>query len=270
VNPQRLPGGLLLALLAGCSSIEWLRSPTTETWRGASLWCTGDVVVAATSESAAAGVTGTYLELRAAFAEVRLAAPPRPLLLVFDEDDPPLFADALVQLQTVTAWHRAIVDATASAGAMADAPVAPADAASTLPPDAPPEAVAAMAAVATGAVPLAAGELALPASWRALATWGVLVPTDDRIVRAADTILAAGLQQQGISFGQRLLLAPFMPWVRGMARDQLRGVVRRSLIEATASAGTAGGSLPPDTMLALLRAMRRRGSGRRTRRDQVR
>jgi hypothetical protein len=97
-----------------------------------------------------------------------------------------------------------------------------------------------MARVLTAAVPLQAAELDLPISWQRLATWGAVTPSDDCIAEVTSTLLDAALEREDVGFGQRLLMAPLLPWVRSAMRSKFRELAQRQLFEASCTPAILG------------------------------
>lgn len=238
----------LVLLGAACSSVAWRPRPTEDTWRGASLWSTEGAFLAARSESAAAEVLDAYAQVRAALVANEEELPSAPLILVVEEGDAPLLGEVERTLRQLAEWQRALQPvAPPSEG---DAQVEYSTYSKS--PDAPPEVLEALLGAAAAHVPLGAPELDLPASWRRVATWGLVMPTDDRMVAAADAVLDFALDKADLSFGSKLLLAPFKPWIRSEARSEVRNHVLRTVAEACCSRAVLGRELSQATQRSIL------------------
>ena len=231
--------------LAGCSSVAWQPRPTEQMWRGASLWCAEGITIAARTESDAEEMLGVHFRLWAAFAAIGEAPPSAPLILAVAADDEPLLGDGLRTMQALAGWFQEAL----GTGRV------PVGDHTNLPPDASKEMVAGLAKIVAAPVPLTAPEVALPASWQQRATWAVVVPTDGTTVAVADMLLDEGLAKEDIGFGQRLLMAPLMPWIRGMMRDQFRELVWRQLVDLSCSPRMLGRPFSPEKKVALLAAL---------------
>jgi hypothetical protein len=231
-----------VAALASCRSVEWRPSSTSATWRERPLWCADAATFAARDGADAEEAFAAYAELQAAFVAVGEAPPPPPLVLVVGRRDGPLLGDATATIAHFARSHQQAVRDT-------EMPAIPSF---TEPTDVPEAVVAALAAVIAGAVVADDAELALPASWRALAPWVVVIPTESNVVQTADLMIDHGLERADIGWGKRLLLAPFMPWIRGVARDQLRMVVWRQLVDASCAPRVLGREIAPARRQALL------------------
>lgn len=237
-------------LMTACTSVEWQPRPTEDTWQQASLWRSGEATIAARDEGAATEVLELQARLRDAFAAVEVDLPAPPLWLVRTPDDALLCGEPVPTIERLAAWHHAIVH-----------PPAPGDSAPNvwrpgvqLPPEATPEMEQVMAKAVAAALPLQAPELALPASWQAVASWGILVPTDACIVAAADIVMDVGLEKADLGFGKRLLLAPFLPMLRGKVRQALRDAMVRQIVDACWTRA-GGATLAAEKKAQLLAAM---------------
>lgn len=250
-----LPGSrlslLLLLLCTACSSVAWQPRPTAQTWRGASLWRTEQITLAAADESTAEELLSLHERLCAAFARVDVAPPPPPLLFAVGVDDELLFGDPVRTIDVLTAWQHEFVHGPAAGGAAAPPSERPR---TKVPADAPPEMVRILAKILAAAVPLQAPELDLPGGWRVMSTWGLVVPTEECIEAAAEAVLDHGMAKADVGFGHRLLMAPLMPWIRGKMRTALRDAMLRQVVDAYLA--RAGGSqLAPAKKQGLLAAL---------------
>jgi hypothetical protein len=95
----------------------------------------------------------------------------------------------------------------------------------------------------SAAFPLDASELSLPPDWRAGVDWGVVLPTSACADAIAERMLDVGLEQQQLSFGKRLLLAPMLPFVRSAARAEVRREVWKRVLEAAVAAARRRGEV---------------------------
>lgn len=239
----------LVLLGAACSSVAWQPRPTEDTWRGASLWSAEGALLAAQSESAAADVMEAYARVRAAIVASGEHPPSAPLILVVEEGDPPLLGEAERTLRQLSEWQRAVQPVVPPSLGDAQVEYTTYSSASS---DAPPEVLEALLGALAAHVPLGAPELDLPASWRRAATWGLVMPTDDRMVAAADAVLDFALDKADLSFGSKLLMAPLKPWMRSEARSEVRNAVVRAVAEACCSPAALGRELPLATRRSIL------------------
>jgi hypothetical protein len=97
--------------------------------------------------------------------------------------------------------------------------------------------------VMAAAVPVDAKEFDLPASWRDGIAWLVVLPTTACSDAIASEMLDLALAKRDLSFGERLLLAPMMPFVRSKARSELRREVRKQLLDAAIAAARRCGTV---------------------------
>lgn len=206
------------------------------------------MVLASRSESSAAEVMGAYARVQAAFVACGEQPPRAPLILVVEEDDPPLLGDVERTVRHLSEWQHAIQPVVSPSPG--DGQVVYSMHSSS--PDAPQELLEALLGASAAYLPLNAPELDLPASWRRVATWGLVVPTDDRMVAAADAVLDFALDKADLSFGSKLLLAPFKPWIRSEARSEVRNAVLRTVVEVCCSPTALGRELPPASRRSIL------------------
>jgi hypothetical protein len=228
--------------LAACSSVEWRARPTEDQWQGRSLWCAKHVTVAALDGDAAEQGVEIWERIRAAFVAVGEPPPTAPLLVVLGSAEQLLPGDPEQSMPSFEAWRREF----ASEDGMHFGPGAGA------PPDASPELVAAMFRVMPAAFPLEAADLAMPATWQRTSTWGMVMPSDATIVAVAEEMLDAEMVKANIGFGKRLLLAPLLPWIRGMMREIFRELRVRQLVDASCSPRVRGKPFSPKLRDALL------------------
>ncbi len=62
----------------------------------------------------------------------------------------------------------------------------------------------------------------------------VIVPTDRYLGDVVAQMIDLGLEREKVGWGKRVLMAPLMPMVRGMLRDQMRELFRMTLFSAHA------------------------------------
>jgi hypothetical protein len=229
---------LMSGLLSiGCNSVEWREGAPPDVWRGATVRSAEVARVAAKDEADAADVYHCWAAVRAAMANAGVTPPSPPLLLAVNAADELLLTDALSTTQAIARWHQQHVTA--------GTPEAP-NGVTTIfsAPDLPPDVLALLARAAAGAVPLAAPELALPAAWQQGATWGVVLPTTATSDAAADLVLEYGMTKADLSFGEQLLAAPMMPFLRSAARGQLYGLVQSQVLDAALAVSRREGNVP--------------------------
>ncbi|MBL8752551.1 MAG: hypothetical protein JNK15_04555 [Planctomycetes bacterium] len=232
---------IMAVVSTACSSMEWRPRPTEEVWQGRSLWCAEQVTVAAVDGDTAEEGVAAWERIRAAFLAIGEAPPPAPLFVVLGPEEQLLATDPSQAMKTIRDWHLQIVADTATPGGPSGAS-----------PDASPELLAGMVRIVPAAFPLAAPELGMPQAWQRLGGWGMVVPADAAIVAVTDQMLDEGMKKQDIGFGKRLLLAPFMPWIRGAIRDKFREMIVRQLVDAGCSPRVLGRPCPPTTKSAVL------------------
>lgn len=225
--------------------MAWQPAPTTDTWRGRSLWRTPAATVAATGEGAAADVLAVYERLLGAYAAIGEAPPAAPLLIAVDAADGALLGDVDRTATALPRCHMQVVSGEPPPG----------ETGVMLPRDGSAGLSAAIVGTLTAAVPLGDAELALPESWQHAADWGAVLPTDATIAAATDLLVDEGMAQADLNFGQRLLAAPFMPWIRGAMRDKLREMGLRLLVDASCAPGVLGRPFANDRKVALLAAL---------------
>lgn len=237
---------LALVSLLGCRSVAWHEGGSGELWRGASLR-RGDLAsVAAVHEADAAAIYLEFEDVCAAMRQAGVVPPPPPLLLVVAADQELVFGTPEVTFERLAKRTRR-----GSKGSKVDEPDE-----SPAPAEEVPEALlAAMARAAAGAVELDDERLALPAAWRAANEWAMVVPTAGSREIAADAVLDFALAQEEVSFAQRLLMMPLMPWLRGMTRDAIDVAVKRAWLEAVLGAARHRGPVPEDALGKCLRAL---------------
>ncbi len=235
----------LLLSLSACSSIEWRPRPTDELWQGRSLWCAEQVTVAAVEEGSAEEAVAVWERVRTAFAIVGEAPPPAPLIVCVGVPEPPLLGDGEKTLECLAKAHRKILAAEGSGGGSGF----------RMQGDASPELVAAMAKAVASAMPLDTPELALPGSWQQTSAWGMVMPDEAAIATVTDLMIDEGMRKADIGFAKRLLMAPFMPWVRSMMRDKLQEMVLRQFVDASCSPRVLGRTCAPTVKIAVLEAL---------------
>lgn len=228
---------LISGLLSiGCSSVAWREGGPADVWRGATVRRAEAAHVAATDEGAAADVYRCYEAVRTAMANAGATLPSPPLLLAVNADDELLLADAQRTTRAIADWHRQHVTADTSVPSGVTTIFSA--------PDLPPDVLAALAHAAAGAVTLTAPELALPATWRQGVTWGVVLPTTATSDAAADLVLDYGMAKADLSFGEQVLAAPMMPFLRSSARSQLYAIVQGQLLDAALAVARREGVVP--------------------------
>ncbi|HEX5051917.1 MAG TPA: hypothetical protein VFZ65_09110 [Planctomycetota bacterium] len=243
-----LLSGALLALLAGCTSVQWQDSAPRETWRGAHLRRGAVASVSAGGESAAASVYLEYEAVYAAMREIGATLPSPPLLLAVDVADELLLGDAKATIEGVAGWHRQHVSA--GAGPRADPDRAGvAERYGAPDPAVPDEVLVPLARALAGAVAIDSAVLGLPAAWREGMSWGMVVPTGACTDAAADALLDHGLAHADLSFGERLMLVPLMPFVRSKVRGKLHAEVQKRLLEAALATARREGTVPANAMV---------------------
>lgn len=211
---------LALTGASSCSSIDWLETPPelAQEWRGRGLHVAADHDVLASREGAAASALRRVRKVSAALREIGVDLPQtRGLLLVVDSDDAlVLEGDAESYARQAVAWHRAVVgDGAPTSGKSFDL------GRMTKGPrglDIDPSIVL---RIFSFAVPKGDDKLALPADLVSRADWIAAVPSDASVEAMVDAAVDAGLAKQKISFWKRMLLAPFMPMLKGRAADEI-------------------------------------------------
>ena len=217
---RRLRRALALCLvLPACSSVEWREPTSTAALGGATLHEAELAAVAATNEAEAAEVYTFYAGIVAAMRTAGLPSPTRPLLLTTEAGGTTPLGDADATFDAVRTWL-------------------PAHGPTFGPP---PDAAEVPRAVAVAflaiAMPREAQLDRLPADWVQRYDTVQLVPSDACLSTAADAAIDIGLEREQIGFGKRLLLAPFLPMIRGRLRDELRRQHRLTLLAAALGDG---------------------------------
>lgn len=223
-----------LLLLASCRSVDWQQGPE-QPWRH--LQChRGPLAVVAARDEAAA--SDAYFDVERLCDVMQRAGIPagRPLVLATSREDPFLFDEAQPTLEKLVNLH---------AQAMGQEPV-PMQMQSDMPDI--PGLVELMARALSAAIPLDSHELDVPDSWREGVEWMVVLPTNACSDAMANEILDVGLAKQELSFGEKLLLAPLMPFVRSAARSEVRRQVLERVFEAALASARRRGPVSDEAM----------------------
>jgi hypothetical protein len=209
------------------------------------LWCAEHVTVAAIDPDIAEEGVAAWERIRAAFLAIGETPPPAPLFVVLGPDEQLLEGEPMQAGKLLRNWHSLLVNGEAIPDGQAMAP----------PPDASPELVAGMIKLVPAAFPLDQKELGLPAAWRLVGGWGMVVPAEATIAEVSSMMLDEGMAKADIGFGKRLLMAPFMPWIRGAVRDKFREMSVRLLVDASCSPRVLGRACAPATKDAVLQQL---------------
>jgi len=86
--------------------------------------------------------------------------------------------------------------------------------------------------------PAALVELGLPAEAVAALDWGLVLATSDEVEDAVELLTDTALEHEDIGFGQRLLITPFLPFMRGAVSDAVLAAAK-GVIFATHAAAQA-------------------------------
>jgi hypothetical protein len=230
----------VLVTFAGCRSVEWQEVRAGSAWHGLRLHRAGLGAVAARDEDAASDVYFMLEDLLAAMQRHGIANPCPVLAIAVSYSDPPLLGDPLHTGRQLQLWHRLRIDEDTGCTSPGED-----DAAIGAEDHVVPEQVARVAVHAVAAsIPLDAPELSLPDDWRESARWAVVVPTTDCLDRTADAIVDMALEDSEITVPQRILMAPFIPFMRSQARTQLRRLAVSQVFDAAVAA--ARGLAPVD------------------------
>jgi hypothetical protein len=84
-------------------------------------------------------------------------------------------------------------------------------------------------------LPAQLDELGLPPDVTALLDWGLVLPAPDEVDDAVEQAIDAALEHEDINFAQRLLIAPFLPFMRGMMSDAVQAMSKGLVFSAHAA-----------------------------------
>lgn len=232
IQPLAILIGVLAATCLGaCRSVAWVEDDSVEAieWRGRRVWVGAEDTVLATSEDAAAEAAAFLEDVRPALAEAGVDAG-RGLVIAMGPDDAHLFASEGAGdygMRELARRHRQVL---AEAGAEAAAARILFDQDDEdLDPEDIDELMQALARTVPAAVPLRDVELALPSALTSRADWVFVFPTRSSLYRAASTVLQTALADA--SFGERLLIAPFLGTAKSRAVAEMANVRARHLGE---------------------------------------
>lgn len=235
---------LLLALLVGCAPRVVLERPANwpAEWRQRALFNTPGAFIYARNPQFAGEADRWLQSVRRQFERDAGVPPTKGILLVSDVGAPPLVDDADRLFDMLSRAEQESADAVARADARAaheSQTSAPASAPSSAPTAQPDD----DNSVTTTRRQLE--ELGLDAAWLQTCTafpiydadlretlafaapvdgaaaWTVSVPTADACRQAAERMLDGIFKKAEVGIGERILLAPWMPLMRGMAADEL-------------------------------------------------
>lgn len=218
-----------MCVLAGCHAVAWQPGPSS-TWRDEHCYRGALATVAARDEAAASDAYCSVEGLLTAMREAGMPDPGPVLVLARSIEDPLLLDEPMPTVRQLLQWHQAAIGG-------------PVDEGQSQPRTETPELLETAARLVAAAIPLDASELALPADWRAGIDWAVVLPTTACAEAAAGRMLDIGLEQQDMSFGKRLLLAPMLPFVRRAARAEVRREVCKRVLEAAVAAARRRGEV---------------------------
>ena len=212
---------LLLAVLAGCGSTHWTPLPPDwpDTWQGRRVHSTPDALVVAMDQHGAEQAHAVVATLRELWRSEQGADPGRGLVVAMDAGADLPAAGPEQWLRKVTGWHRQTLRLEPM----------PERLQTLQPPEDVPVDLAVLARIAAGGVP-PDNDLALPARWLAEVRWVLVLPTRDCIDAMVDEVIDKGMAAKA-SFAQRLLVAPFLPMLKGRLRGQIEQEVHLRALE---------------------------------------
>ena len=85
-------------------------------------------------------------------------------------------------------------------------------------------------------LPAQLAELGLPSDATAHVDWGLVLPTPDEVDDAVGLAIDAALEHEDINFAQRLLIAPFLPFMRGAMSDAVQAASKGLVFSVHAAA----------------------------------
>jgi hypothetical protein len=217
----RLAPFAALLLPLGCSSAERVQSDAhwPVEWRGLALYRHEGELAYASSGGAAAQVCALAHEVAGEFRTITGAEPTAWIHVAVDRGDPPIVDDPAARFPGLLRESRAL----------SGEPVRREDFHSTTDAPVAPETLFAM-------LPLVLRRGTLGPEGSPDVPFRTLLPTSDRLAECIDELFDAALEEEGVGFWERTLLAPVLPFAKRAMRRELEKVARLTLFQAQVAA----------------------------------